>query len=303
MTATALAAAMTEFRSMGTTVSVIAPAAALPRVVAGTRAVFDEWDTRFSRFRPDSELSLLNARAGSEVAVSGAMLEVVRAAVDAARTTGGLFDPLLHGRMVALGYDRTFADLPDDRAALASSPYRGGAWRAIVMDQQRSTIKLPGGVALDLGGIAKGMAVDAALARARETDLPFAAIDAGGDLAVHGLPPGQVSWAVAIDGQGERVVTISHGALATTSELRRRWRVAGQERHHLIDPRTGEPAATDVVQATVTGPTCRQAEVAAKAIMLLGTTGAAHFIDRNDLAALLLTRSGAELRMGRWHDH
>ena len=159
---------------------------------------------------------------------------------------------------------------------------------------------LPAGSGLDLGGLAKGMAVDAALRLLVNAGLPYGAVNAGGDLAVHGLPPGQDAWPVELEGGMERTVTLDSGALATSSVLRRRWSVDGFIRHHLLDPRTGLPVHNELAQASVAAATCGQAEVAAKAALLMGPVAAADFIDRHGLSALLITHRGEELRLGAW---
>ena len=105
---------------------------------------------------------------------------------------------------------------------------------------------------------------------------------------------------MAVDGRADRPISIEAGALATSSVLRRRWRVGELERHHLVDPRTGLPADTGLSQVSVAAATCREAEVAAKAVLLLGATAGADFVDRHALAALAVTDEGDELRLGWW---
>jgi FAD:protein FMN transferase len=289
-----------RFDSMGTEVSILLPAEADDAVDPAV-ALFAEWDQRFSRFRPDSELSQLNARAGQATEVSESMLAALMAAFDGARATNGVFDPLLANRMVELGYDRTFRQLPTERPAVALGDWQAGRWREVVIDPIRRRVTLPAGSGIDLGGIVKGMAVDAALALLVESGLPFAAVNAGGDLAVHGAPPSMSAWPIAIEvGARERVVTLPSGGLATSSALRRRWRTNGTEQHHLLDPRTGLPARSGVVQASVAAGSCRQAEVAAKVALLAGATAGAEFLEQHRLAGLLLTDDGTEWHVGRW---
>jgi thiamine biosynthesis lipoprotein len=144
------------------------------------------------------------------------------------------------------------------------------------------------------------MAVDAALATLVTEGMPFAAVNAGGDLAVFGLPPGADAWNVAIDGPRPMVVAVREGGLATSSVLRRRWRIAGTERHHLIDPRTGMPAEGPIVQASVAAATCAAAEVAAKLAILTDLPGAIGRLESARLAALLITAAGEAWRVGTW---
>lgn len=289
-----------RFPSMGTDVSVLLPPDR-PRAAELVAQLFAEWDARFSRFSPDSELSTLNAAAGTVCEVSEPMAIAVAAAIEAASATDGLFDPLLERRMVELGYDRTFSQLPDARSEADVATWRGGAWRTISFDPIRRTVRLPADSGVDLGGIAKGMAVDAAVALLAAEGISYAAVNAGGDLAVHGLPPDMSSWPIAVEiGVRERTVALPSGALATSSVLRRRWRVNGSERHHILDPRTGMPARSGLAQATVAAASCRQAEVAAKVALLSGAAAGADFLERRGLAGLLLTNDGTEWHVGHW---
>jgi thiamine biosynthesis lipoprotein len=225
---------------------------------------------------------------------------VLEAALAAARATDGLFDPLLGARMVELGYDRTFDELPARHSSLPLAAWRAGAWREIVIDRPRAIVRLPVGHRVDLGGLAKGMAVDAALEALIVDGASYAAVSAGGDLAVAGLPPGQSFWPVAIEGPKETVVTLREGALATSSVLRRRWQVQGTERHHLLDPRTGMPSTGPILQASVAAATCGQAEVAAKMAILSDLPAAIGRLEAHRLAALLVTADGEAWRVGTW---
>jgi thiamine biosynthesis lipoprotein len=288
-----------RFRSMGCDVRVLAPSDRSDSAFA-VRQILEEWDARFSRFRGDSELEALNDAGGRPFPVSDLMMSVLCTALDAARATDGLFDPTLGGRMIQLGYDRTYEELPARGSDTALPNWRAGAWREILVDPERSTVQVPLGFRIDLGGIAKGMAVDAALAALVADGVQYAAVNAGGDLAVAGLPPGQESWSVAIDGPRETVVAVRQGALATSSVLRRRWQVNGEGRHHLLDPRTGLPSTGPIAQASVAAATCALAEVAAKMAVLSDLPGAIGGLERYRLAALLFTSQGESWRVGAW---
>lgn len=287
-----------RFRSMGTDVVVVLPVGR-ESIAESVERLFHEWDRRFSRFRPDSELTALNRAAGTPFSVSRPMFEAVSTAIAAAQATDGRFDPLLAGRMVELGYDRTFDELPHGRSASPLRPWHAGEWRDIRLDEAARTVTLPPGSGLDLGGLAKGMAVDAAIDGLTAAGAAFAAVNAGGDLAVLGTPPGEQPWDVALDGVDDPV-SLTPGALATSSILRRRWRVDGAPRHHLLDPRTGLPVDNDLAQVSVAARTCAQAEVAAKAVLLMGATAGTDFVERRGLSALLVTRAGSTLRVGSW---
>jgi thiamine biosynthesis lipoprotein len=152
-----------RFRSMGTDISVLLPSSHRREAIRVQR-LFVDWDRRLSRFRRDSELSRVNAAAGTDVGVSAKTFEVIDAALRAARATNGRFDPLLGARMRELGYDRTYASLPTNPPGTPLATWHPGLWRQVRLDPARSLVRVPVGGALDLGGIAKGMAADAALA-------------------------------------------------------------------------------------------------------------------------------------------
>lgn len=223
---------------MGTTISLVLPAAHADAGLAAVRALFAAWERCLSRFQPESELSRLNCGGGRPTSVSALLFTVLTTALAAAQATDGIYDPTLLNALVRLGYDRSFEQLPAlldaPRPAAAPPTPAGGGWRRIQVDRAARRVTLPVGVALDFGGIAKGMAVDAAIARLRELGVPHALVNAGGDLAVLGLPPGMDAWPITIEGRDTRwTVPLRSGALATSGIGRRHWRQGEHERHHL----------------------------------------------------------------------
>ena len=275
------------FRAMGTEISVLAGDAADPRVfaaaVARVKSVFEREESRFSRFRDDSELSRVNRSAGRWIEVSGPFAEVVRMAIDGAERTGGLFDPTVLGALEAAGYDRDFAAIEEREPVGPLLPVPCGRWREIEVGEDR--VRFPEGVGIDLGGLVKGWTADLAAEAAVEGRLPWAIVNAGGDLRLAGeAPPAEVG----IEDPDHRdevlgVVRIDDGALATTSVTQRRW---GPGLHHLIDPRVGLPAWTPVVQATVWSPTCAEAEIKSKRALLAGSESL------DELVGVLILASG-----------
>jgi FAD:protein FMN transferase len=289
------------FPAMGTEVSLITEEAAAGQADEEVRRLFAEWERRLSRFRPDSELSLLNAHPGRAMVVGELLFEVLAAALRAARATGGLYDPTLLRALERLGYDRSFEQVAGGVPAAPGPVPAGGGWRRVELDPQSRTVTLPPGVGVDLGGIAKGMAVDAAVGRLRTAGVGAAMVSAGGDLRVHGLPPGSDCWPIAIDGPRDAVtVPLVRGSLATSGIGRRHWRQGEVERHHLLDPRHARPARTGLLSVTVAAATCAQAEVAAKTAFILGPRPGADFLASKRLAGLLVARSGARWRTGSW---
>ena len=292
-----------RFRAMGTEVHVLAAGTRAPDAAQVVEGLFEEWEEVLSRFRPESELSRLNAKAGAPVRVGRILMTAIEASLDAARATGGLFDPTLRHELVRIGYDRPF-DQIGDAETVAGRPRGGGAWRRIVVDRAAGVVTLPERSGLDLGGIAKGMAVDASLELLAGLGIEAALVSAGGDLAVLGRPPGERAWGVLVGDDPEGpVVPLVRGALATSGVARRRWMQGESTRHHLVDPRTGEPATCGLREVTVAGGTCRAAEVGATASFVAGPLLGPGLLERLGLAGLLVTASGGRIRVGRWPWH
>ena len=179
-----------SFRAMGTSVRVLTQAGTDVPFSSAVRAIvrtFEREERRFSRFRADSELSLVDAAEGRWVRISPPFCSVMRVALDAAASTGGFFDPTVLGAMVAVGYDCTFDDvLAGARGALhPTSPC--GRWRDVVLEDE--LLRLPLGVGLDLGGLVKGSTADKAATRAVDAGLPWVLVNAGGDLRIAGDAP------------------------------------------------------------------------------------------------------------------
>lgn len=286
---------------MGTDVSLVTDPAVAGEAGEQVQRLFQEWEQRLSRFRPDSELSRLNARPGRPVVVGGLLLEVVTAALRAARATRGLYDPTLLRAIEQLGYDRSFERIGPTTPPLTERVAPGGGWRRVRVDHTARTVTLPHGVGIDLGGIAKGMAVDAATERLRECGVAAAMVSAGGDLRVLGSPPGEASWLIAIPGPaGPVTVPLTHGSLATSGIGRRHWRQGRVERHHLLDPRSARPARTGLWSVSVAAANCAQAEVAAKTAFILGAGPGADFLASKRLAGLFTTPAGERRPAGSW---
>jgi FAD:protein FMN transferase len=289
------------FAAMGTTITIVLPIDAPPNAVQHIQALFHEWESQLSRFDPSSELSYVNAHAGSAIIVSPLFVHVLDMALQAAHATGGIYDPTLLPHIIQAGYDRTFNDVAKEQPSRDIKGIPTGAWRAITLDREQGHLYLPAGAALDFGGIAKGMAVDAAIDELRAMEVNSAMVNAGGDLALLGLPINQPAWSIAIDAlQKEQSVALQHGALATSGIAKRHWRQGRKIQHHLIDPRTGLPATTDLWSVSVAAATCMQAEIAAKVAFILGTDEGRAFLQAHNLSGLLQQANGSNIPVGVW---
>jgi FAD:protein FMN transferase len=285
---------------MGTEVVLLAPERRLAEAVAGVRRLFAEWEETLSRFRPESELSRLNAAAGEPFRAGPLLFAVVSRALEAAAATGGLFDPTLLRELERIGYDRTFSEVSRACAPDSRAPAPPAGWRGVRLDRRRRTIELPEGVGLELGGIAKGLCVDAAVERLGRLEATPALVSAGGDLRALRVPPVGY-WAVAVGGgSAAEVVRLSAGAIATSGRIGRWWRQGTMERHHLIDPRTGDPAHSGLRLVSVAAGTCGHAEVGAKAAFVLGPGRGAAFLASIGLAGLFVADDGSVTAAGPW---
>jgi thiamine biosynthesis lipoprotein len=242
---------------------------------------------RLTRFQPDSELASLNDCAGESFEASGLLLAAVDASLWAARRSGGLVDPTLIDELEDAGYRRSRVDAEPAplSAALACAPPRRPAaprpssdWRRIVADPERGIVVRPPGVRLDLGGVGKGFAAD--LASERLAGYASHVIDAGGDLRIGGERPlpRPVSIAHPLGDRVAHEFELERGSVATSGIATRIWRTDAGYSHHILDPSTGRPAWTGMLQATAVAPTALEAEVLAKMAFLAGPSGAAEVL-------------------------
>jgi FAD:protein FMN transferase len=276
------------FHAMGTTVELLldrTPDSESRLALADAEDEFERLEAALSRFRPDSELSELN-RAGA-LKAGPELLEVTTLALEAREQTRGRFDPTVHDALVAAGYDRSFEQVARDGPTRAAPAACGGD---VLVEGE--TIRLENGTRLDLGGIGKGYAVERA-AELLSTAGPCL-VNAGGDLAARGA-----SWPIGVETADDVLtVALEDGAMATSGRDRRRWRRGGIEHHHIIDPSTGRPAASDLVRATVVAPTAVEAEVLAKVLFVAGERGALDTARNGEIAAVLVTADGRTILTG-----
>jgi len=234
----------------------------------------DEYERTFSRFRPGSSLSRLNEDPSDRVQISAEFAALLARALEYARLTGGVFDPLVLDNLEALGYDRTFEEVSSGVQTRHPVAAPCARWTLVQVDARRGFVTRPPGARIDLGGVAKGAAADAAMAEL--ASFPGALIDLGGDIRAHGQPDDAEGWIVAVDEPaGPHVASLDYvklrdGAVATSSVHRRRWMRNGRTVHHIIDPRSGQPASSGVVQCTAIADTAEHADVAAKVGLILG---------------------------------
>lgn len=301
-----------SFWGMNTAIYAVAYLAAEPSrgiALAAIEELFRRQERSLSRFDPASDLSRLNGCADAACSVSPNLFDALAAALWAAEQTGGLYDPTILADLERAGYDRSFEQIVE-RAAFRweASAQQAGApavrsgrsadHRLVTLNAAARTVSRPAHVRIDLGGMGKGWAVD------RAADLlvaggPFL-INAGGDLYARGRLNNGRGWVVEIEhpldpSSSFLSVNLDNQALATSTVMKRRWRRNGRTLHHLIDPRTGEPAQTDALSVSVIAQRTVLAEVFAKAALLLGVEKGLEFLERTPSVEGIFFRADGQI--------
>jgi thiamine biosynthesis lipoprotein len=252
--------------------------------------------------------------------LSDGLAEAVSVALAAAEWTGGLVDPTVGDALISLGYDRDFAAIEPERRDPAGAPVPAPGWQLVSLDGP--LLRLPPGVRLDLGATAKGLGSDraaraATAAGATATAATATAVAApggqasgvlvslGGDIAVGGTPP-QGGWPILVadgpDPAGSpraQQVRLPGGAVATSSITCRQWRRAGRVLHHIVDPRTGQPADGPWQTVSVAAATCADANAAATAAIVAGER-AEEWLVSAGLPARLVSHDADVRYVGGW---
>jgi FAD:protein FMN transferase len=274
---------------------------------AALEATLQDVDRAYSRFRSDSELSRVNASPAQTHRLSPLLTTAIAAAQRAARLTGGAVDPTVGSAMRLVGYDVTFSEVAPRGPALNLRVGPVSGWELVRFNEVARTVLLPAGVELDLGATGKGLAADLAAAAALAVAGPGAAVlvSLGGDIATAGVAP-EGGWVVQVGEdsrakitRGEETICITSGAIATSSTTVRRWIRGEAELHHILDPRTGLPAAGPWRTATTVARTCVDANLAATAAIVKGED-AVTWLEGSHIPARLVAQDGTVHRVAGW---
>ncbi|TCC34714.1 MULTISPECIES: FAD:protein FMN transferase [Kribbella] len=235
------------------------------------KALMDRVDKAASRFRPDSELSIVNTRAGALVPVSRLLVDLVDVSLVAAQLSGGAVDPTVGPAVIAAGYDadieavrRRFPQAPEDPTQIAG-------WQEVRLNRKLALLGVPKDCALDLGATAKAWTADRAANVISKRYGCAVLVEIGGDLRAAGTPkkPWVITVAERAGDQGV-LVTLAHGGLTTSTRTVRRWQTPTGYGHHVIDPRTGRPAEGPYRTASVWAPTAVRANTFSTALIATG---------------------------------
>jgi len=264
---------------MGTfvTVTVWAQSQQQANVAFGAAFVrLQEVDGTMSDYKPDSELSKINAEAADHpVAISDGMLAVLKASLMYSELTDGAFDITMRPlKKLWKSAERTGVPPDDDaiKAALASVGYRN-----VELDEQNKTVRLlKDGMELDLGAIAKGYSADLAVEEMKRLNIPAGLVNVGGNIVVHGLPPGAKTWKIGIMDPAKRderlpeVVHLTSGGVATSGDYERFFEIGGKRFSHVFDPRTGRPVE-HINSVTVVAPDGITSDALSTALSVAGS--------------------------------
>jgi thiamine biosynthesis lipoprotein len=272
-----VALATRRFQALGTTAQVsVTELAALDGAVAIVEEELAVIDLACSRFRHDSELAALNRAAGRAFEAGPLLLEALDVAIRAAMLTGGDVDPTVGRSIRGLGWNCDFTVLVSRREEATFEVVPAAGWATIAIDADRGLVRVPAGVEIDLGATAKALAADRSARAAWLASGAGVLVNLGGDVAVAGEPPAE-GWSIRVtddhrsppeaDGQ---TIAIRDGGLATSSTIVRRWWAGGDERHHILDPRTGLPAEEVWRTVSVAAATCVDANTASTAAVVRG---------------------------------
>jgi len=289
-----------EFRAMNT--SILLAAEGDDEALAGlqvARAFIEVCEKRFSRFLPDSEVTQLNKRSGQWQTVSDDLMDLLTLSLRYFKETGGLFNPSILPDLKRAGYDKSMEIIRVEGPGQDSGKYQGSrsAITDIEFDLSNARVRLPKSMEIDLGGIAKGWIVEKTANLLISYASPCA-VSAGGDITFIGNPSSGLKWEVELvdpvnPDQISAIFYVGQCSVVTSSITKRAWRQNGEIRHHLIDPRTGEPAHTDWLSVTVISSQITEAEAFAKALLIGGETEASRLGSNNpELAFITVDRDG-----------
>jgi thiamine biosynthesis lipoprotein len=291
---------------MGTTAELIVVGGAADRLVEWAVERVTTLDETWSRFLPDSELCRLGELAGTgPVPISPDMADALGRALSLWYVTAGRFDPTVRRALEAAGYDRTFRLVDPAGPALAVPPPPAPGCDGIRLDRVRSTVTVPAGVTLDLGGVGKGLAADLVATGLVACGASGACVSLGGDVRVAGDGPGRDGWVIEVEDPFDESRALcsrrlANQAIVTSTTRFRRWTRGGRLLHHIIDPATGEPSDSGVTAVVAVADAAWWAEGVAKAALVAGVDDGNALLERLGVAAVIVDERGVRHPTSYW---
>ena len=301
-----------QVTAMGATAELMIVGGAGPALAEWAVLRLEQLEASWSRFRPESELCAVERHAGAgPVAASPELVDVIGRAISLWHVTDGRFDPTVRAALEAIGYDRTFREVARTGDAPVSAPPGAGAPAPspgcgdLRVDRERATVTIPAGVALDLGGVGKGLAADLIATGLVERGAAGACVALGGDVRVAGLPAEGEMWQIRVEHPLDEARTLctrtlDGDAIVTSTTRFRRWTRGGRRMHHIIDPSTGAPAEGSVTAVVAQADEAWWAEGVAKAALVAGVGPGIELLERLGIAAVVVTDDGALHHTAEW---
>ncbi len=270
-----------------------------PLILNDVPVWFEDWEQKLSRFRLNSELTLLNHTFDQPIKVSDVFWDVFQTALWADELTEGLVTPTVLDAVIEAGYDKQFELLAGQQTySLLKSPPYIHPLSTVIADNCTQTINLPRGVRLDFGGVAKGWAAHQAVERLQEHGPCL--VNAGGDIAISGPQSDGNPWPIGVSnpfetGSDLEVLQLKRCGIASSGKDRRHWLHNGIFSHHIINPLTGQPAETNLLRVTVVARTVMDSEAAAKTAFILGREKGLEWVELHPEFACAMTLDDGEL--------
>ncbi len=279
-----------RFNSMSTMVQISNTSELFANDLLPVYKKFEQIEDLCSRFRPDSELSRLNRQIGKDIPVSEELYAILEAALRFYEETGGMFNPGILTALEQSGYSKSIEQIRGRElgASVVGTP-QVPVDPPFLLNEVKKTVLLQ--TKLDLGGIAKGWVIDKAAEILALSGAGF--INVGGDMRIFGTLTRSLNIGIEDPFDPEKILSdiqVKNGAVATSTSMKRRWKVNGRNRHHLIDPFTGESSKSTVVSATVTAPTAMEADVWAKIVLLSGDEKGRSWIAKKRANAVIINQ-------------
>ncbi|MEP1126292.1 MAG: FAD:protein FMN transferase [Ilumatobacter sp.] len=268
-----------------------------PDAVASIADRLATLEQRWSRFVDTSDISRLNRCGGAWTEVGTDTTRLLRVMQAAHEITAGAYDPTFLHLLLTAGYSTSIDDA-DRISVVVDRRDASLSIHDLQIDSVRHRVRAPAGLSVDPGGIGKGFAADLVVTELIGRGTAGALVSIGGDIAAAGTPPSGDGWIVHVDdphdpGTHLTSLSVSGGGIATSSTRSRRWTTGGQERHHVIDPITGDLSDTDLAAVTVIAPSGWLAEAHATAAIVAGSSGAIDHLERHHLSGVVVDAAGA----------
>lgn len=280
-----------NFNSMSTMVQISISQELFANDLMPVYRLFSSVEDICSRFKEDSELSRLNLQIGKEVEVSNQFFSILTDALKFYEETNGVFHPGILSAIENSGYAKSIEFIKGRELGVSSLPApEDSKIKPYQLNEGKQTVILH--TRIDLGGIAKGWVIDRAADLLSKYGYGF--INVGGDIRIFGSLPRPLNIGIEDPYDPAKMISsiqVSDGAVATSTSMKRRWKMNGRNKHHLIDASSGEPSASTIISSTVTAPTATEADVLAKVVLLLGEKEGKSWISAKKKKAVIINQA------------